>query len=302
MQEQLAMIRSLVESSRPAPSEPRVGEGRSTVQDKLVLSKFNEGEDVEAYLTTFERLMTVYGIDEERWAIKLASQLSGRAQQAYAALSADVAGDYKRVKKAILRRCDISEETYRQRFRATRRKENEAYSELATRLQDLAGKWLADCDSVQTIMDKLVMEQMLDVMPANLRIWLCERKPTSVAETGSMADDYLSARTRKQPAQPKPDIEKKEVPGKETRRCHLCQQVGHIAANCRERQRSETDARKDRSRDQTERKCYNCHQRGHIARQCPNALYCGGVVGVGHEVAGRSVGRGSVVVDSERCE
>ena len=77
MQEQLSMIRSLVESSRPAPSEPRVGEGRSAVQDKLVLSKFSEGEDVEAYLTTFERLMTVYGIDEERWAIKLAPQLSG---------------------------------------------------------------------------------------------------------------------------------------------------------------------------------------------------------------------------------
>ena len=92
------------------------------------------------------------------------------------------------------------------------------------------------------------------------------------------------------------------MPGKETRRCHLCQQVGHIAANCRERQRSETDARKDRSRDQAERKCYNCNQRGHIARQCPNALYCGGVVGVGHEVAGRSVGAGCVVVDSERCE
>lgn len=47
-----------------------------------MLKKFDEGEDVETYLTTFERLMTVYHVEESRWAIKLALQLSGRAQQA----------------------------------------------------------------------------------------------------------------------------------------------------------------------------------------------------------------------------
>ena len=58
---------------------------------------------------------------------------------------------------AILRRYDISPETYRQRFRAARRKEQEAYSELATRLQDLAKKWLSECDSVQAVLEKVVL-------------------------------------------------------------------------------------------------------------------------------------------------
>lgn len=53
-------------------------------------------------------MMTVYGVDE---AIKLAPQLTGRAQQAYAAMSSVDAGAYQKEKKAIF---------YRQRFRAAR--------------------------------------------------------------------------------------------------------------------------------------------------------------------------------------
>ena len=53
---------------------------------------------------------------EERWAVKLAPQLTGKAQQAYAAMKVEDAGTYRLLKEAILRQYDISEETYRQRF------------------------------------------------------------------------------------------------------------------------------------------------------------------------------------------
>ena len=46
---------------------------------------------------------------------KLAPQLTGKAQQAYASMGAEEAGDYKQVKEAILRRY-ISQETYCQRL------------------------------------------------------------------------------------------------------------------------------------------------------------------------------------------
>ena len=142
--EQMEMIKRLVETSsaRATASETRPEGERSSGRGKVVLTKFVEGDDVEAYLTTFERLMTVHRVEQTLWVVHLAPQLAGRAQQAYAALTADVAGDYESVKQAILRRYDISPETYRQRFRAARRKEQEAYSELATRLEDLAKKWL----------------------------------------------------------------------------------------------------------------------------------------------------------------
>ena len=50
-------------------------------------------------------------------------QLVGKAQQAYAVLSPDDAKDYAILKKAILLRYDINEESYRQRFRVASRKD-----------------------------------------------------------------------------------------------------------------------------------------------------------------------------------
>ena len=76
-------MRELLE--RATPHDERVGAERTASTDKFVLSHFVEGEDIEAFLTTIERLMSVYHIAEDRWVAKLAPQLSGRAQQAYAA-------------------------------------------------------------------------------------------------------------------------------------------------------------------------------------------------------------------------
>ena len=53
------------------------------IQDPLKLTKLTETENIESYLTTFERMMHVYNVDEEQWAFKLAPQLAGKAQQAY---------------------------------------------------------------------------------------------------------------------------------------------------------------------------------------------------------------------------
>ena len=56
--------------------------------------------------------MNVYEVPQNRWAYKLAPQLTGQAQQEYAAMPSEEAGNYELVKAAILRRYNISEETY----------------------------------------------------------------------------------------------------------------------------------------------------------------------------------------------
>ena len=137
----------------------------------MKLTKLTESEDIEAFLTTFERMMQVYGVDEACWAYKLAPQLTGKAQQAYAALSAEDAAKYPEVKAAILRRYDINEETYRQRFRETRKKTGESYNELVIRLQDQFKKWTMGCKTVEEVSEKIVTEQLLNMMPSDLRIW-----------------------------------------------------------------------------------------------------------------------------------
>ena len=99
IREQLQMMRDMFERTASVTATDT-----TTHHDKVVLPRFAEGEDIEAFLTTFERLMSIYHIEEGRWVAKLAPQLSGRAQQAYAAMSSDDALVYTEVKKAILQR------------------------------------------------------------------------------------------------------------------------------------------------------------------------------------------------------
>ena len=63
--------------------------------NSLKLAKLAESDDIEAYLTTFERLMAAYEIDASRWAFLLAPQLTGKAQQAYAAMSQSDSSKYE---------------------------------------------------------------------------------------------------------------------------------------------------------------------------------------------------------------
>ena len=71
----------------------------------------------------------------------LAPQLVGKAQQAYAGLSADEAHNYKKLKSAVLQRYDITRESYRKWFRSAKLREGEPNRELVVRLEDLVRKW-----------------------------------------------------------------------------------------------------------------------------------------------------------------
>ena len=63
-----------------AKSDPSKPGGES----ELRVAKLNEKDDIEAYLTTFKRLMAAYGVTRAKWIFKLAPQLTGKAQLAYA--------------------------------------------------------------------------------------------------------------------------------------------------------------------------------------------------------------------------
>ena len=109
MRSQMDIMREMMD--RVLTSREEEDRGRRD-GEKIALMKLSDSEDIEAYLTTFERVMTVQSVPEERWAYILAPQLTGKAQQAFAALSTEAAGVYKDVRTAILRRYNISEETY----------------------------------------------------------------------------------------------------------------------------------------------------------------------------------------------
>ncbi|KAL5497079.1 hypothetical protein EMCRGX_G013478 [Ephydatia muelleri] len=158
------------------------------------LVRLTEKDDIEMYLTTFERVMEAYEIDKNRWTFKLAPYLSGRAQEVYGSLAAETVADYEQVKEAILVRYGVREETYRLRFRSMKKKTEETYRELANRLQDTVKKWLREYESKDELMDVHVKEQFVNSLPTTLQVWIREREPETSDAAFDMADSFVHAR------------------------------------------------------------------------------------------------------------
>ena len=101
-------------------------------------------------------------------ALKLAHQLTCKAHKTYTALDSSRATDYDSIKAAIPHRYDITEETYRQRLRSTKKGEEESYRELATRQVDLCIKWTQGCKSVEEMREMVAVEQFTASLPRDL--------------------------------------------------------------------------------------------------------------------------------------
>jgi hypothetical protein len=106
------LLQRLIEGVQRANEEGLEVASRGAGEKEVKVAKLMEEDDVEAYLTTFERLMEAYGVPRQRWPFKLAPQLTGRVQQAYAGLTPDDAKDYDVLKVAILKRYGVNEESY----------------------------------------------------------------------------------------------------------------------------------------------------------------------------------------------
>ena len=181
------------------------------------------------------------------------------------------AKEYHLVKEAILKRYDINEEIYRQRFRGAKKKAEETYSGFGVRLNDMFNKWTGAEKEERTkeeICEMMVMEQLMESMPTDLKIWLKERKPKTTLEVGELADDYVTAR---------------KCAKEEQKRCHKCHQIGHIAAKCWnnvqgiQQQTVQSTVTKGgvqwkpniTSPLQQQPRCFNCNRLGHIAMKFP---------------------------------
>ena len=149
----------------------------------------------------------------------------------------------------------------------------EAYGELAARLHDLARKWMAGCDTVDAVLEKLVVEQLASMLPTDLRIWVVERKPANGVEAGRLADDYAQA--RRHIRQDKPDGEDKSSNGTvDVRKCHKCGAEGHFRRNCPVKDGPGVDVSGNKEprlfkKPEKTVNCYNCGKNGHIIDELP---------------------------------
>ena len=162
------------------------------------LPSFVDGkDDLHAHLQRFERFATTAQWEKTGWASKLSALLSGRALEVYSRLSEEAAQDYDRVKLALMKRYDLTEDGYRRKFRASKPEVDESPEQFIVRLDRYLLRWLELSNtgsSFEGLKDLIVKEQLfIDSCPKELAIHLRERAPETVVQLAKIADQYLEA-------------------------------------------------------------------------------------------------------------
>ena len=219
MKEQMESLVQIVRGAQTTSSRTSGG-----LEVKLVPLK--EKDDIEAYLMTFERIMRAHQIEKEHWLQYLTPQLTGKAQLAFATIPTTEAGSYEVIKTAIFTRYDLNVEAYRRKFRATIRRSNETNRELAMRIGELQSKWMRECHIVEEMAGVIHLEQFLNAVPRDVRVWVSEKKPKTCLQAGELADEYEQFRKRES------DLDRRN---NRPRCCHICRQPGHLAKDKRQR-------------------------------------------------------------------
>ena len=137
--------------------------------------------------------------------------MSGQALGVYSRLSEEAAKDYDKVKIALMKRYDLSEDSHRRKFRASKPEVDESPNQFIVRLDRYLLRWLELSDTERTfdgLKDLIMKEQFIDSCPKDLAIHMRERAPETLAKIAKIADQYLEAHGKHlfSPASRKPTV------------------------------------------------------------------------------------------------
>ena len=183
----------------------------------------------------------------------------------YSSLLEEAAKDYDKVKIALMKIYDLTEDGYRRKFRASKLEVDESQDQFIVRLDRYLLRWLELSDAKQTfdgLKDLIVKEQFIDSCPKDLAIHLGERAPETLAKIAKIAYQYLEAHGKYlfSPASRRPTVQPERDEAKNTQinpsalLCFKFNTRGNKAANC----------------PTMAKKCFLCGKQGHEARNCPS--------------------------------
>ena len=225
--------------------------GSKSLRPKL--PKFEEHkDDMDAYIERFERFARSQGWREDTWAISLSSLLTGKGLEVYTSMPPEQADDYPALKKAVLKRYQLTEEGFRLKFRESKPEQVENVFQCMARRVCYFSRWaeMAEFDGTfESLVDLIIREQFLQTCSPELALFLKERMLKSRAEVTKYAEQYIEAHGgsiasrrpnklsngayNKQPQRPVASSASKPPqahrPSRQKPVCFICRKEGHFA-------------------------------------------------------------------------
>ncbi|XP_070792617.1 zinc finger protein 397-like [Pituophis catenifer annectens] len=148
--------------------------------------------DNKAFFASFERLAGTCQVPRREWLARLVPVLGREAKETYSSLSLQDRGEYAKVKAAILKGDALRMEAQRQRFRQFRYHEAWGPREVCSQLRELCRGWLKpEKHTKEQMLDLLVLEQFLTLLPQEIQSWVREHGPESCAQAVPLAEAFL---------------------------------------------------------------------------------------------------------------
>lgn len=235
---------------------------------RVKLDYFDDKDDLEAYLRTFERTAKTQKWPEDQWSSILGSLLKGKARETYSLMSDEEAANYNTLRDTLLNKFRLTAEEYRRRFRAAKRLPGETTQEFATKLEMWLSRWQELAGKKKTYEDLrnlFIVEKFIEGIPFDQARFVLERVPKDIEEAVATALVFETAKQsasstheRARPFSKTQNSDTKEGKGCEARANNKSKEEG-------EKQRS--GGPKAYTGGES-RECFFCHKTGHIARHC----------------------------------
>ena len=162
------------------------------------LPYFDEHTDkMDSYLTRFESYALSNKWDPSMWASYLSALLKGRALEVFVRLSRDDQSDYGQIKEALLTNFDLTERSFRKKFRDCRPEKAETFRQFSSRLASYLDKWLGLAKVEKTyeaVCDFLARDQFLDCCSHELYLYLKPKTFKVLGELAHEADLFADAK------------------------------------------------------------------------------------------------------------
>ena len=171
---------------------------RETIKAKAPkIPAFNEGKDeMDSYLLRFERYATAQKWEPDTWATGLSALLQGKALDVYALMPKEDALNYDKLKVALLKRYELTEEGFKRKYKKCRPENGETFQQFTTRMKSYFTRWI-DMASIEKsyegLQDLILREQLTFICNRDLELFLREREPKSLEQASKLADQYKEA-------------------------------------------------------------------------------------------------------------